>query len=188
LPIAASLPLDSAVVVQRLVHAVEPWRELYSNSPVMSTSLLYVHLAALLLAGGLAISADRATLRTPVAEPSARARQLSELSAVHRTVVLALSWAFASGSALLLADLESFLALRAFWIKMALVTLLLLNGTAMLQRERLLRALSTTVGVTTDVARDARLARVWTWLRAHAMASLALWFATLLAGTALTAG
>ena len=60
---------------------------------------------------------------------------------------------------------------RIFWLKMALVVLLLVNGVLILAGER-------------QVERDAP--RAWTRLHATATASLVLWFVITLAGVALT--
>ena len=153
-----------------LVHAAEGWARLYADSRVLSTGVIFVHLAGLLLGGGAAVSADRATLRASREPEPSRADHLAFLGTVHRAAIGGLAMLVVSGLAMLMADLESIWNTNAFWIKMSLVALLLANGFAMRQAERLARTLP---------------ARAWTRLKATAVASLVLWFAIVLAGTIL---
>src|SRR5258705_6123876 len=119
--------------VHALVKVFEPWNSLYGHSKVISTTVITAHLGAMFLGGGLAVAADRATLRTAAERPDERARQLAEVSDVHRPVLIAIAFLFISGIAMALADLENFLTSPFFWVKIGLVTLLLING-ALLQR------------------------------------------------------
>ena len=75
-----------------------------------------------------------------------------------------------SGLLLLAADIDTYIASRLFWTKMALVALLMVNGLVLTRAER--RA---TAG--DDVS--------WGTLRWTAIASLALWTLTTLTGTGL---
>ena len=68
------------------------------------------------------------------------------------------------------ADVETFLYSRMFWLKMALLGLLLCNGALLLRGER-------------RVQRDEP--RAWTRLHYTAATSLVLWFLTTLIGAAL---
>ena len=153
-----------------LVHVAEGWARLYADSRVLSTGVIFVHLAGLLLGGGAAVSADRATLRASRELEPARADHLAFLSTVHRAAIGGLAMLAVSGLAMLLADLESIWSTKTFWIKMGLVALLLANGLLVQRAERLARTLP---------------ARAWTQLKATAIASLVLWFAIVLAGTIL---
>jgi uncharacterized membrane protein len=139
---------------------------------VLPVAVLFVHLLALLVGGGLAISADRATLRAVRGAADERTRQLATLATTHRPVVTALGLALLSGALLALADVEELAASAAFWIKIALVLLLLANGGLMTRTEAAFRG----------AADDARL---WGRMRTHALASAALWIAVVLAGTVL---
>lgn len=85
-------------------------------------------LVALLFGGGLAVAADRSTVRVGRRGTADQATPLAELRAVHKPVLLALVALFASGVLLTAADLETFVSSPAFWVKLGLVTLLLLNG------------------------------------------------------------
>ena len=162
--------------VQGIIDAVAPWKDLYGNSPVVSTTVTTLHVVALLFGGGFALAADRSTLRALRGNGEDRERQLAELHAVHRPVLIALAVLFISGVALALADLETFLGSPTFWIKLTLVALLLANGAVLARTEaRLLGA---------DAPRETT-APLWRRLRASTFASITLWTLTTIAGTAL---
>jgi hypothetical protein len=153
-----------------LIHASEGWSRLYSDSKVISTGVMYVHLAGLLLGGGAAVAADRETLKAAGEADPVRADHLVFLGTVHAIAITGLAMLAVSGVLMLLADLETFWSARAFWIKMSLVALLLANGAVMQQAERLARTLP---------------AKAWRQLKLTSIVSLVLWFAVLLAGTIL---
>ena len=132
-------PLALAGVVASLTHAAAPWKQLYDDSKATATAVVFVHLASLLVGGGLALATDRATLRAAGGPPTERERHIEELGLTHRPVVVSLAVAFLSGVLLFLADVETFAVSIAFWAKMALVALLLLNGYGMTRLERRLR-------------------------------------------------
>jgi hypothetical protein len=96
--------------------------------------------------------------------------ELDRLKGMHRLVVGGLGAVIASGLLLMLADLEAYLASRAFWLKMILVIGLCLNGVAVVRISG--RAWA---GQTGDLRR----------LRLVVAASLALWLLTTLMGTVL---
>jgi hypothetical protein len=161
-------------LVQRVADAAEPWKNLYGDSKVVATAVVFAHLGALFVGGGLALAADRATMRAvrggaPVDD--AGARSLADLAGTHRPVVIALALVVASGVLLLLSDVETFWGSPVYWIKMALVAALLVNGWLMTRAESALA---------TDAASGP-----WGRLRTHAVLSATLWMATLLAGVAL---
>ena len=158
---------------QLLVNLAEPWAKLYSHSSVLATIVGFLHVAPIVVGGGLAIAIDRWTLRLRHDEPDARARHLVELGAAHRVVLGALALSFVSGIALFAADIETFFGSWIFWVKMGLIVLLLVNGARMTRTERALR-----VG---DVNADA----AWRRLHTSAITSLALWLTITLAGVAL---
>lgn len=175
------LPDDVAGVVAAVAHAAEPWRTLYSGNNVVSTSVLSVHLSALLAAGGLAIAADRNVIQSKRLDPDNRASRLSQLGATHRPVVIALCISFLSGVLLLLADVEAFAVMRIFWLKMILIFLLVVNASLMLRQERQLR----TVALGANIP-PPRVVAMWRRLRFHAWTSASLWFAIVVAGTAMS--
>lgn len=110
-------------MIDRLAALFAPWQSLYSDSAVISTSTIAVHIVAMLIGGGLAIAADRATLRG----------RAGDEQDVHRAVLLALIIMLISGVLLAAADIAAFAASWIFWLKLALVLLLVING-ALLQR------------------------------------------------------
>jgi hypothetical protein len=154
-----------------LVGAAGAWAAIYSDHTALRIGVVFCHLAGLMAGGGLAVAADRRTLRLARGSEAERAGHLDELHAVHRVVISGLVLTFASGILMLGADLEAMLASRVYWTKMALVALLLLNGVTMQRAER--------------AARAAPLAG-WPRLHRAAMLSLVLWFLIVFAGTALT--
>ncbi|NUQ21593.1 MAG: Rieske 2Fe-2S domain-containing protein [Gemmatimonadaceae bacterium] len=84
-------------IAQALVDALAPWKDLYGSSAAVSTSVTTVHVVALLFGGGFALAADRSTLRALRGDGEDRRRQLAELHAVHRPVLIALTLLFISG-------------------------------------------------------------------------------------------
>lgn len=167
-------------LVSIVASIAEPWRRLYAESSVVAIVVVFVHLAALVVAAGFALSADRATLRASRSpDGHERARHLGELARAHPVVVGALVVVMASGALLALSDVETYALASLFWWKMLLVALLLANGLLMRRREAALRrALAVDDG--------AAERRAWRGLRRAAVASGVLWMATVLAGTALS--
>ena len=147
------------------------WARLYGHTPVSAT-VTYLHLVGILLGGGVAVAADRASLRlSPETLPDWRT-ELDRLAAVHRWVVGGLALIFASGLLMALAQVANFGTSVVFWTKMGLVALLIGNGYARLRTEIALRQGSLAA---------------WSWFRRTSTASLMLWFLVLLAGTLLHA-
>jgi hypothetical protein len=116
------------------------------------------------------VAADRETLKAAGEADPVRADHLRFLGSVHTIAVVGLVMLAVSGVAMLLGDLETFWGARVFWIKMALFALLLGNGLVMQRAENLAAT---------------RPTAAWSRLRATSIASLALWFLVLLAGTIL---
>jgi hypothetical protein len=168
--------------VQQVVSALDGWQALFSDSKAVSTSVTTVHILALLFGGGLAIAADRATLRLLANNPDERFRLLTELRATHRPVLIALTALVASGVALAAADLHTFITSPVFWVKLGFVALLLANGVVLERTESALRrGGSGFSGMSSD-----RNTRLWGRLKVSAILSIALWSATAVVGTALT--
>jgi hypothetical protein len=161
-------------LLETLVRLTGPWAALYSKSTVLQTGVLYVHLAGVLLSGGLAIGADRATLRVVRAPEEVRRHHLGELRDIHRPVLIGLSAVLISGLLMLTADLRIFALSPVFWGKMIIVATLLANGRGLQLAERRLRAETTSKGPAE-----------WRALRRGAVVSLALWFLALLVGAVL---
>jgi len=166
-------------IVEGLAGATSSWQSIYSDSLALSTTVTTIHIVSLLLSGGLAIAADRATLRAlrrPVAE---RVRPLAELRTVHRPVLITLAVLMASGVLLFAADVETFAVSTLFWVKMGLIAVLLANGAGLYRTEKRL--------VRDDVDEDPELsARLWRRLGRRARTSLGLWLLVAVLGTVLT--
>lgn len=155
-----------------LVQLFEPWAKIYADSKVVTTIVVFGHIASLMFAGGLAIALDRATMRA-VRSPDARSRHLADLAGAHRVVVSGLALSAVTGLLLFASDVETYFVSWIFWTKMTLIVLLLGNGYRMTRVEGALRL----------APADAEPA--WRALRVSAMTSLVLWFVIALAGVAL---
>ena len=156
-----------------LAHLAEPWNALYSDSKAVASAVLFLHLLPLLVAGGAAITADRATLSAARGTADDRARQLRDLARVHALVVGGLALSFVSGVLLFLSDVDEFLGSPVFWIKLGLVGVLLLNGFMMTRTEKALGAGDNETAL-------------WARLRTISVLSLILWTTTTLVGVVLT--
>ena len=158
--------MNASMTVSQLLTR---WAHVYGHTPV-STTITYFHLVGILVGGGVAVVADRASLRlSPTTRPDWRT-ELDRLAAVHRWVVGGLGLIFASGLLMALAEVDTFRTSIVFWAKMGLVALLIGNGYARLRTEIALRQGS---------------AAAWGWFRRTSTASLVLWFLILFAGTLL---
>ncbi|MDP9349822.1 MAG: hypothetical protein M3P24_11895, partial [Gemmatimonadota bacterium] len=62
-----------------LLRLAGPWASLYNDSPPLQTVVLFAHLAGMLVGGGFALAADRATLRAAHADAAEQERHLAEL-------------------------------------------------------------------------------------------------------------
>ena len=164
-------------MIEQLAQLFAPWHRVYGDSKVLPALTEGAHILSLLFGGGLAVAADRATLRARRRGASSRAAHLAELRDVHRPVLIALCGSFVSGVALAGADIKVFAESPAFWVKLGLVTVLLLNGAMLTRTESLLR--------TPAAPSPDRVERLWKRLRVSSILSLLLWSATLLAGTVL---
>lgn len=159
-----------------LAQPFEGWKSFYSHSTLTSTIVLTTHLGAMFLGGGIAVAADRTTLRVASERSDERSRQLAEMADVHRPVLIGITLLFISGIALALSDLENFLGNPVFWIKLSLVALLLINGLFLQRTESALRR-DESAGTGTAT---------WSRMRLFSRLSIALWIATFLAGSILT--
>ena len=157
-----------------LSRLADPWARFYSHSKTAETIVTFLHVAPIVVGGGVAIALDRAALRVRWDDTIGRERHLAELGSTHSLVIGALVLSLLSGIAMLAADLDTFLPLWVFWVKMAMIVALLANGAAM---TRLERALAVSGGGTRDQ---------WGRLRGIAITSVTLWLAITLAGVILT--
>jgi len=146
------------------------WGSIYANHAVLRTLVTFAHVASLIVGGGAAIAADRATLVAVGPAGANRGASLDMLHGTHRVVIVSLALVATSGVLMLAADLDSLLYSRVFWIKMGLVALLLANGGLLWNAEQRARRNDATA---------------WPRLRVTAFASVALWLLAALAGVAL---
>ena len=155
------------------VSLVARWAHLYSDHKAVSEAVNFIHFGGVLLAGGLAVAADRATLRlsrAPV-DGGTSSWALAEIAGVHRLVLTGLTVVVVSGLLQTFADLDTYLTSVVFWSKMALVIVLLGNGWIRLRAEN---------GVRRGEA------GAWPAYRGTSVASLILWFTLVLFGTILS--
>lgn len=155
-----------------LARLAAPWSQLHGDSKAVATAVLFLHLVPLLLAGGAALAADRATIRASRGSADDRSRQLVELGRTHTIVLGGLALSFTSGVLLFLSDVDEFLGSPFFWVKLGLVGMLLANGFFMTRTEQSLSR-----------GGDSSL---WERMRTISILSLILWLATTLAGVVLT--
>lgn len=159
-------------IIQSLATAFAPWQSLYSDNAIVSTAVTTTHIVSLLVGGGLAIAADRTTLRAIKHKDPDWRYHLAELHAVHRPVIAMIALIFVSGVLLAAADIKTFAAAPMFWVKLGLVALLMINGAALYRTEEKLTA---------DLGE-----RLQRRLGMFAKISLVLWITTAIAGTVLT--
>ena len=145
------------------------WSSIYGNHTAVSVSVVFCHLAGLLVAGGAALWTDREILAART--PGEQQRALALLPSVHLIVLRGLALVVATGVLLTLADFEFLLAAPIYYVKLAAIALLLANGWQLRRAER--KAAS-------GVGKD------WMRLRTTARLSEALWFVTVLAGVLVT--
>lgn len=153
-----------------LASACSAWAAVYQDSAALRTGISFAHIAGLVVGGGCAIAEDRAILIADDAALEIRRAQVRRARhAAHNVVIGGLGVVIASGLLLMAADMSTYLRSTTFWIKMALVAALLVNGWRMTRAE-------------TALAVDSS---VWPRLRTTAVVSIALWLATTLVGAAL---
>jgi len=157
--------------VESVAAAAQPWADLYSGSVPVEATVVFMHLAALVVAGGLALASDRAVVRATHGSAEVREHVLADVAGAHRLVIIGLGILVVTGALMLLADVEALLPSWVFWLKMAVFGLLLWNGARLRQ---------VAAAQSADGAADG-----WRPLRAAAVRSTTLWLALLLMGTLL---
>jgi hypothetical protein len=160
------------VSLDQIAQWLEPWNHLFSHSKWVAGTVTGAHIIFLMFGGGLAIAADRTTLRVDRADSAARGEQVREIRAVHWPVLVSLVMLLASGVLLGASDVNTFLPSVWFWIKIALVLLLLINGSVLTLTERRLGQVFTDAG--------------WARLRTLAWMSIMLWTSTAVVGIVLS--
>lgn len=158
-------------LIETLTRWCAPWQTFYGDSRLTEIVVTSVHVVAMLVGGGIAVAADRLTLRVTSRQTAERNAMLMELQQTHRPVMVGLAALFVSGLALAASDVETFSTSPAFLVKLVLVVLLAVNGLIMLRTETLLH-------------RDPTESR-WATLRLVSWLSLVLWISTAVVGVVL---
>jgi hypothetical protein len=151
-------------------NILQTWTSFYANHAIVRTLIMFSHIGGLVIAGGGAISADRAILRACRRPVTDRDGELEALHGTHRSVIFGLAAVIASGFLLLAADTDTMLHSALFWLKMTLVVILMLNGLLLVRAGRQAKS-----GVPA----------AWKTLVVTSAISVALWMLTTLAGAAL---
>ncbi len=163
-------------LIDRVADLAQPWASMYNDSPTLQTAVTFLHLSGIFLGGGFAIATDRETfVALRAARMSGQIRHLAHIHTIHRPVLIGLVLALSSGFLLWAADVQTFARSGVFWLKMALLVLLLANGYLLARTETALR----------EGAPDSPA--LWGRLRYISAASMALWLGLILAGTVLMA-
>jgi hypothetical protein len=120
-----------------LGEAVSWWAVYYSDHQMVSLTVQYLHLAAILIGGGAAIAADREIFASARGnDRDCRAAAVAVVQHAHGVVVPALGVMLVSGVLMTMADWTTFVASPLFWIKMGLVGLLVANGAGLMAAGR----------------------------------------------------
>jgi hypothetical protein len=146
------------------------WGSFYANHAAMRTAIAFAHVGGLVAAGGASMMADREILSGRRRREQGGSVALRTVQKTHGIVLAGLAIVIASGVLLFGADLDAYLVSKLFWIKMALVVALMINGAILTRAERRL---------------SSNLGNSWGTLQWTAIASLSLWFLTTFIGTAL---
>lgn len=176
---------NGVVVFAALTTLVQPWANLYADHPTLAAVVLTLHVLSMFVGGGMAIAADRRVmLATPTTAETVRT-VLGELSTTHTIVISSLAITLASGIAIFATDVTVFSVSTIYWTKMALLTLLLLNGDRLRRAERTaIRTIDATQVGPTDPAMPFPQ-RAWRDVRRSAVASVALWLSVVALGVVL---
>lgn len=161
-------------LLETLEAIVKPWEKFYSKSSPTQAVVIFTHIASMLGAGGLAISADRAMWRARKASDEVRSRLVAEVESLHRPVVIGLALSVLSGALMTAADLKTFGVSPVWWGKMIAFGLLLANGAWLQSIERGAQKAPATIPA------------AWNKLSAASVISYMLWFAVALGGVLLT--
>lgn len=161
-------------VLETLEAVAKPWEKFYAKSSPTQAVVIFTHIASMLGAGGLAISADRAMWRARKASDEVRSRLLAEVESLHRPVIIGLTLSAVSGALMTAADVKTFGESPVWWVKMIAFGLLLANGAWLQSVERGAQKA------------PASMPAVWNKLSVASVLSYTLWFAIALGGVLLT--
>jgi hypothetical protein len=160
-------------IPQTLIDLTAPWGDFMKHSKITKTIVLFLHIAPIVVGGGIAIGLDRLSLRLSKGEAADRGRHLAELAGTHNIVIYSLAVSIISGLALVASEIDNFPTSWIFWVKMAFIAILLLNGLRM-------------KGIETSMARNGPSEADWARLHTVAVASITLWLTITFLGVALS--
>lgn len=123
-------------MIATLAQALASWNSYYGNHQALSVTIRYVHLAALLVGGGTALALDREIFGLRRSTSQVRDATIARLNRAHALVIASIVFIVASGFLMAGADVETYLVSPTFWIKMALVAILLVNGAVLARAGR----------------------------------------------------
>lgn len=161
-------------IPQTLIDLAAPWADFMKHSKLTKTIVLFLHIAPIVVGGGIAIGLDRLSMRLTKGDAPDRGRHLAELARTHNLVIISLAVSIISGIGLLAGEIDNFPTSWIFWVKMGFVLVLLLNGLRMKSIESsMARAGGPTEGD-------------WARLHTAAIASISLWLTITFLGVALS--
>lgn len=160
-------------IPQTLIDLTAPWGDFMKHSKLAKTIVLFLHIAPIVVGGGIAIGLDRLSLRLSKGDDPDRGRHLAELARTHNLVIASLAVSIVSGLALVAAEIDNFPTSWIFWVKMGFIVVLLVNGLRMKSIE-------------TSMARSGPSEGEWARLHTVALASVTLWLTITFLGVALS--
>jgi hypothetical protein len=171
-------------MLDTLTALFQPWADLYSDSAVLSTVLVTLHVITMFVGGGIALGADRRVILSTPGTGEAYLAVAEDLKATHGIVIGSLVLIILSGVALATADLGTFAVSPVFWAKMAAFVALMANGARMRGTEsRVVTAARNTMEI---AVAGPDLTLPWGSLKRSAWVSLSLWCIVVVLGVVLT--
>jgi hypothetical protein len=157
-------------MIATLSQAFASWNSYYGNHQALSVAIRYLHLAALLVGGGTALAIDREIVGLRRVPLQVREAAIARLNRAHALVVASIVFIVVSGFLMAGADVETYLVSPTFWIKMALVVMLLVNGAVLARAGRTSATMSRRITVASIVSAILWLVIVYVsnWLRVGA--------------------
>ena len=178
----------AASLVERAAAVAQPWADLFADHNALSTSVITAHILSMFVAGGMAIGADRTILRSKPGTADAVRAVVADLSTTHSVVIGGLTCVVVTGLSLFASDVKTFAVSRVFWIKMACLIVLLLNGIRMQRAETQVMGTLEGVPIRTTEMRVPFPKQEWGAIRRAAGTSLLMWCAIVILGVVLTNG
>lgn len=154
-----------------ITSSIAWWSSYYGNHQLLSVTIRFLHLAAIVLGGGAGLWTDWQVMKAARGKLEKEA-VMKWLSRAHAYVVPWMAVLALTGVLMMAADTATFFSSKVFWAKIVLVFLLVSNGFALVLLE--------------GRARQWGIDSVWSKLVLVSCMSALLWQTTLFAGTLLT--